>query len=38
MITVFVVNVEQYGFTLTECIQRGGDGIANSVDLDQTAP
>ena len=37
MITVIVVKVERYGFTLTECIQKGGDGIANSVDPDQTA-
>ena len=38
MITVFVVKVERYGFTLLECIQKGVDGIANSVDPDQTAP
>ena len=38
MITVIVVKVERYGFTLPECIQKGGDGIANSVDPDQTAP
>ena len=38
MITVIVVKVERYGFTLSECIQKGGDGIANSVDPDQTAP
>ena len=37
MITVIVVKVEQYGFTLQECIQKGRDGIANSVDPDQTA-
>ena len=29
MITVIVVNVEWYGFTLPNCIQRGGDGIAD---------
>ena len=38
MITVIVVKVEWYGFTQPECIQKGGDGIANSVDPDQTAP
>ena len=38
MITVIVVKVERYGFTLQECIQKGRDGIANSVDSDQTAP
>ena len=38
MIMVIVVKVERYGFTLPECIQKGGDGIANSVDPDQTAP
>ena len=38
MITVIVLKVERYGFTLPECIQKGGDGIANSVDPDQTAP
>ena len=38
MITVIVVKVERYGFTLPEYIQKGGDGIANSVDPDQTAP
>ena len=38
MITVIVVKVERYGFTLPECIQKGGDGIANSIDPDQTAP
>ena len=38
MITVIVVKVERYGFTLPECIQKGGDGKANSVDPDQTAP
>ena len=38
MITVIVVKVERYGFTLPECIQKGGDGIAYSVDPDQTAP
>ena len=32
MITVVVVKVERYGFTLPEWIQTGGDGIANSVD------
>ena len=37
MITVTVVKKERYGFTLPECIQKGGDGIANSVDPDQTA-
>ena len=48
MKTIIVVKVEQYGFTLPECIQKGGDGIsnrpwsdcsllANSVDPDQTA-
>ena len=34
MITVIVVKVERYGFTLPECIQKGGDGITNSVDPD----
>ena len=38
MITIIVVNVEWFGFTLPECIQKGGDGTANSVDSDQTAP
>ena len=38
MITVIVLKVEPYGFTLPECIRKGGDGIANSVDPDQTAP
>ena len=38
MISVIVVKVEWYGFTLPECIQKGGDEIANSVDPDQTAP
>ena len=38
MITVIVVKVERYGFTLPECIQKGGAGIANSEDPDQTAP
>ena len=40
MITDIVVhvNVEPYGITLPECIQKGGDGIANSIDPDQTAP
>ena len=38
MITIIVVKVEQYGCTLPECILKGGDGIANSVDPDQTAP
>ena len=38
MITVIVVKVERYGFTLPECIQKGGDGIANSADPEQTAP
>ena len=38
MITVIVIKVERYGFTLPECIQKGGDWIANSVDPDQTAP
>ena len=38
MITIIVVKMERYGFTLPECIQKGGDGIANSVDPDQTAP
>ena len=37
MITVNVVEVERYGFTLPECIQKGGVGIAKSVDPDQTA-
>ena len=32
MIIVIVVEVEQYGFTLPECIQKGGDGIAKGVD------
>ena len=38
MIIVIVVKVERYGFTLPECIQKDGNGIANSVDPDQTAP
>ena len=38
MITAIVVKVERYGFTPPECIQKGGDGITNSVDPDQTAP
>ena len=38
MITVIVVKVERCGFTLPEPIQKGGGGIANSVDPDQTAP
>ena len=38
MITVLVVQVEQYGLTLPECIQKGGDRIASSVDPEQTAP
>ena len=38
MINSIVVKVEQYGFTLPECIKKGGDGIADSVDPDQTAP
>ena len=38
MITVIAVKVEGYGFTLPECIQKGGDGIANSVDPGHTSP
>ena len=38
MITVIFVKVERYGFTLPECIQKGGDGKTNSVDPDQNAP
>ena len=38
MRTIIVVKVEQYGFTLPECNQKGADGIANNVDPDQTAP
>ena len=38
MTTIIVVEVEQCGFTLPECFQKGGDGIANSVDPGQTAP
>ena len=38
MIMVLVVKVERYGLTLPECIEKGWDGIANSVDPDQTAP
>ena len=38
MITVIVIKVERYGFTLQECIQKDGDGMANSVDPDHTAP
>ena len=38
MVTVSVVKVERNDFTLPECIQKGLDGIANSVDPDQTAP
>ena len=37
-VELIVVKVERYGLTLPECIQKGGDGIANSVDPDQTAP
>ena len=36
MITVIVLKVEWYGFTLQECILKDGDGRANSVDPDQT--
>ena len=38
MITDIVVHgkVEPYGFTLLECILKGEDGIANSIDPDQT--
>ena len=36
--TVIVVKVERYGCTLPECIQKGGDEMANGVDPDQTAP
>ena len=35
---VIVVKVERYGCTLPECFQKGGNGIANGVDPDQTAP
>ena len=38
MRTVTVVKVQRYGFTLPECIKKGGDGTAKSVDPDQTAP
>ena len=38
MRTIIVVKVEWYGFTLPECIQKGGNDIAKSVDPDQTAP
>ena len=38
MITIIVIKVEGYGFTLPECIQKDGDGMTNSVDPDQTAP
>ena len=38
MIKVIVVKVERYDFTLPKRIQIGGNGIANSVDPDQTAP
>ena len=38
MITVIVIKVERYGFIMRESIQKGGDGMANSVDPDQTAP
>ena len=38
MINIIVVTVERYGFTLPECIKKGGDGIADSVDPNQTAP
>ena len=37
IITLIVVKVERYDFTLPECIQKGGNGITNSVDPDQTA-
>ena len=37
MITVIAIKVERYGFTLPECIQKDGDGIANRVDPNQTA-
>ena len=29
--------MKRYGFTMPECIQKGGDGIANNVDPNQTA-
>ena len=39
MITITVIKVERYGFTrMPECIQKGGDGMAISVDPDQTVP
>ena len=38
MTIVIVVKVEQYGFTPKRFIQKGRDGMANSVDPDQTAP
>ena len=38
MRTIIAVKVERYGFTLPECNQKVGDGIANNVDPDQTAP
>ena len=36
MKTIIVVKVQRCGCTLPECIQKGGDGIANGVDPDQT--
>ena len=36
MRTVIVVKEERYGFTWPECNQKGGHGIANSVDPDQS--
>ena len=38
MIAVIVVKVGLYGFTLSEYLQKGGDGIANSTDPYRTAP
>ena len=38
MIILIVVKVERYRFTLSECILKGGYGIAISVDPDHTAP
>ena len=35
---VITLNVEQYGFSLEYMHPKDAEGIANSVDLDQTAP
>ena len=35
---VIILKVEQRGFTIAKCVPKDVDGIANSVDPDQTAP